>query len=97
MTKSELARAFVAGKSGSCHNARTDGASYTLHHCRVCGEDIAPKRAELGYRICLECGEDAARAERRSWCVAPLHKSNYMLLTDKEDLKGINNKGGLHR
>jgi len=29
--------------------------------------------------------------------VAPMHKSNYMLFTNKTDLKGINNKGGLVR
>jgi len=27
----------------------------------------------------------------------PMHKSNYMLLVDRADLLGINNKGGLHR
>jgi len=26
-----------------------------------------------------------------------MHKSNYMLITNREDLKGINNKGGFHR
>jgi hypothetical protein len=26
-----------------------------------------------------------------------MHKSNYMMVTDMEDLKGINNKGGFHR
>lgn len=65
--------------------------------CPRCGDDVPAARAALGRRLCLPCGEDAARAERRSWCIAPLHKSNYMLLTNREDLKGINNKGGLHR
>jgi hypothetical protein len=26
----------------------------------------------------------------------PMHKSNYMMITDMADLKGINNKGGFH-
>jgi hypothetical protein len=26
-----------------------------------------------------------------------MHKSNYMLFTNLDDLKGINNKGGFHR
>jgi len=26
-----------------------------------------------------------------------MHKSNYMLITNLDDLKGINNKGGLFR
>jgi hypothetical protein len=66
-------------------------------NCPRCDDDIDPRRFALGYRVCLPCGEEAAREERRGWCIAPLHKSNYVLLTNKEDLKGINNKGGLHR
>jgi hypothetical protein len=31
MTMGELAKAFVAGKPGRCHNAMTDGREYTLH------------------------------------------------------------------
>lgn len=65
--------------------------------CHICGDDVRPQRWALGYRVCLPCGEEQARQERTSWCIAPLHKSNYMLLTNREDLKGINNKGGLHR
>ena len=65
--------------------------------CPQCGDPVPAARVALGRRLCLLCGEEQARHERASWCVAPLHKSNYMLLTDKEDLKGINNKGGLHR
>lgn len=63
--------------------------------CRVCGDEIHPKRYALGYRVCLWCGEEQAKADRQSWCVAPMHKSNYMLITDIDDLKGLNNKGGL--
>lgn len=67
------------------------------HPCRTCGDDINPKRYALGRRLCLLCGEEAARTERRSWCIVPMHKSNYVLLVDKKDLPGIGNKGGLHR
>jgi hypothetical protein len=31
MNKQQLARAFIAGDSGSCHNATTDGSKYLLH------------------------------------------------------------------
>ena len=64
-------------------------------NCCWCGDDIEPARWALGYRVCLFCGEEAARLERTSWCVAPMHKSNYMLITDRRDLHGLNNKGGL--
>jgi hypothetical protein len=38
MNKPELARAFVAGNNGTCHNATTDGQTYWLH-----GHPIAVK------------------------------------------------------
>lgn len=62
-----------------------------------CGEEIHPKRLALGYSICLQCGEASAKQERKQWCIAPMHKSNYMLVTDRRDLHGLNNKGGLIR
>jgi len=66
-------------------------------NCIQCGDPVPTARTDLGYKLCLFCGEEAAKEERRGWTIAPLHKSNYMLWTNKEDLKGINNKGGLHR
>ena len=63
-----------------------------LYDCTACGDDVDPRRVKLGYRTCLRCGEVTAR--QRVFTVAPMHKSNYMLFTNKEDLKGINNKGG---
>lgn len=65
--------------------------------CPQCGDAVPAARVALGRRLCLPCGEEHARQERQSWTIAPLHKSNYVLLTDKRDLHGINNKGGLHR
>jgi hypothetical protein len=66
-----------------------------MRMCSHCGEPVNPKRAALGYRTCLPCGEQDARAERAGWCIAPLHKSSYMLITNRQDLIGLNNKGGL--
>ena len=68
-----------------------------MSQCMFCGEYLSKGRWELGYRSCLLCGEEQARQERQSWCVAPMHKSNYMLFTDKDLLVGLNNKGGLVR
>jgi hypothetical protein len=65
------------------------------YDCTLCGDDISPARYKLGYRTCMMCGEEAARAIRAAWCVAPMHKSNYMLITDRRDLAGLNNKGGI--
>ena len=63
--------------------------------CIDCGDDVHIERWRLGFKYCLFCGEELARQERKTWCVAPMHKSNYMLITDKKDLTGLNNKGGL--
>lgn len=63
--------------------------------CVLCGEsDVHPKRLALGYDTCLSCGEVEAR--NRKFTVVPMHKSNYIVVSNKEDLKGINNKGGKH-
>lgn len=66
-------------------------------HCTYCGNLIHPDRFALGYYLCLSCGEQHAKEQRKQWCVAPMHKSNYMLITDPADLRGLNNKGGFHR
>lgn len=65
--------------------------------CRVCGDGYPVERWALGFKVCMPCGDSLAAEARKSWTVAPMHKSNYMLFTNKEDLKGINNKGGQHR
>ena len=62
--------------------------------CTTCyAERVPPARAKLGYKSCMTCGDKNARAVKHT--IAPMHKSNYMLFTNMEDLKGINNKGGL--
>jgi ribosomal protein L37AE/L43A len=61
--------------------------------CIVCGAEVAHERWALGYKTCLPCGEAASKQVKRT--VAPMHKSNYMLITDLADLRGLNNKGGL--
>jgi PHP family Zn ribbon phosphoesterase len=64
--------------------------------CTTCyAERVPPARARLGYKSCMTCGDKTAKAVKHT--IAPMHKSNYMLFTNMEDLKGINNKGGQHR
>lgn len=64
----------------------------SYYDCTQCGEEIHPARFNLGYSTCLQCGEQAAKQARLSWTVAPMHKSNYVLVTDKELLKQFNPK-----
>lgn len=63
--------------------------------CTSCGEEFDFRRLTAGYKICLECGEQKAINARKSWCIAPMHKSNYQLITNRQELIGLNNKGGL--
>lgn len=35
MNKTEIAQAFAQGKPGRCHNAHTDGQTYTLHKSAI--------------------------------------------------------------
>ena len=63
--------------------------------CINCGAEFAEARKALGYNTCLECGAEEAKKIVRT--IAPMHKSNYMLISNLDDLKGINNKGGLIR
>ncbi len=61
--------------------------------CIICGSPVAHERWALGYKTCMPCGEAASLLVKHT--IAPMHKSNYMLITDLSDLKGLNNKGGL--
>ena len=67
--------------------------------CRT--EEVAAKRVEAlkkngaGFITCLRCGEADARKVRHT--IVPMHKSNYVVISDRRDLMGINNKGGFYR
>ena len=65
------------------------------HNCVECGDTVAPARVAIGYNVCLDCGERLAR--QRRYTVAPMHKSNYIVITTPQDLMGLNNKGGFYR
>lgn len=61
--------------------------------CIKCGDHVLDARYRLGYTTCLKCGEVDARKTKHT--IAPMHKSNYMVITNKDDLTGLNNKGGI--
>lgn len=69
--------------------------NFPLIECATvgCPHEVSRGRWSLGYRHCLACGEAAAR--RKAHCIVPMHKSNYILVTEessKELLAGINSK-----
>jgi ribosomal protein L37AE/L43A len=56
--------------------------------CSRCGETFSAKRANAGYHLCLWCGEEQAQRHRHT--IVPMAKSNYVVVTDKTLLKGLN-------
>ena len=60
-------------------------------HCY--GVRVEPHRARAMRPTCMACGEILAKQVKHT--VVPMHKSNYMMVTNRDDLVGINNKGGL--
>jgi hypothetical protein len=64
------------------------------HSCIKCGKPVNPARWELGYNICMSSACVRPAPVRT---IVPMHKSNYMVITDRRDLMGINNKGGFYR
>ena len=55
-----------------------------------CGDEISSGRYNLGYRVCLSCGDKQAHAV--TYCTAPINKSNYMLITNYAELAQLNPK-----
>lgn len=55
-----------------------------------CGEEVDARRVVLGYQTCLRCGE--VEAKKRRFTIAPINKSNYMMITDLSQLKQLNPK-----
>ena len=60
--------------------------------CIDCGELFNPKRLELGYRTCLDCGSVRAQVEsrRKAMCTAPAYnKGAYQYVGTVQAAKGI--------
>ena len=45
--------------------------------CRFCGALYSTARWALGYKMCLDCGDEIAKRVVRT--IVPMHKSNYFL------------------
>ena len=60
-----------------------------MTRCVKCNKPYSPARRLLGITVGLVCGELEARDVKHT--VAPLNKSNYMLMS-REDLKQLNPK-----
>ena len=58
--------------------------------CKLCGMGYDAERLSIGYAVCMPCGDDLANKVVRT--VAPMNKSNYMMITDMAMLKQLNPK-----
>lgn len=58
--------------------------------CTRCGGSYPAARRNLGYTTCLVCGDRQARKVRH--CVAPINKSNYVMITNYAELAQLNPK-----
>ena len=64
---------------------------YHLPICTHCyAVRVEPCRAGGLRPTCMACGEKLARQVKRT--VVPMHKSNYMMFTNMDDLKQLNPK-----
>jgi hypothetical protein len=66
---------------------RSISTVYQQAWCK-CGQSIGSERFNLGYKLCLVCGEKDAK--QRKFTVVPMPKSNYILVTDMALLRGLN-------
>lgn len=64
--------------------------NYTPNTCIDCGDDVPHRRAALGYKVCISCGE--VRARKVKHCAIPLNKSNYYYVSDRDTLRQTNPK-----
>jgi hypothetical protein len=67
--------------------------------CKDCNKSFPQARFDAleGQPSRYYCIDHAHLAPRVVRTVAPLHKSNNILITNRADLIGLNNKGGLVR
>ena len=72
--------------------AKKQYRSKQMTKCISCKSEVPPRRLELGINTCMSCGEK--QAKQRTHCIVPMHKSNYIVVTNRDDLVRINNKSG---
>ena len=69
---------------------------YHLPICTCCyAVRVEPQRKHMKRPTCIACGESEARKVKHT--IVPMPKSNYIVVTDRNLLKGLNSshKGGV--
>ena len=61
--------------------------------CRCCGDEYPIGRWELGYKFCIDCGVDVAKAVAEGFTVAiPFNKGAYQYIHNPKELSTTNPK-----
>lgn len=60
--------------------------------CRICGEAIGYRRADLGKTTCIDCQQDLDLTDPPRHTIVPMNKSNYIPITDMAMLAQLNPK-----
>lgn len=61
-----------------------------MAYCYICRDTYSDQRAQLGYVTCPACGDKAAQAQAKQHCIVPMHKSNYVVVSDLTMLRMLN-------
>ena len=61
--------------------------------CHKCDDKVAKKRWDLGYRLCLDCGDEVASRVAEGFTVAiPFNKGAYQFIYNPQELSTTNPK-----
>ena len=61
--------------------------------CRKCDNKVAKKRWDLGYKVCMPCGDEIANRVVRGFTVAiPFNKGAYQYIHNPKELLTTNPK-----
>lgn len=86
-----MTTAVIAVSTGANLGGYSMSEDYHLPICVSCyAVRVEPQRRAMARPTCMACGEKIAKQVK--FTVAPMNKSNYMLLTDPEMLKQLNPK-----
>jgi predicted nucleic acid-binding Zn-ribbon protein len=64
----------------------------TRAKCSECGSFFSPRRLALGYRTCLECGEQSIQVvneQRKKQCAPAYNKGAYQFITDMQMVRDL--------
>ena len=78
--------------------ALCSGVGETMNtQCTFCGEYLQPHRLEYGTCVPCQTEDEKKNGIKPKFGVVPMHKGHYFPVFDfnKDDLIGINNKGGI--